>query len=52
MEYSKVSDNIYLMHPTQANNPIKSASNTVLTTCIAHPGGLIFVDCIVKKINT
>jgi len=45
MEYSKVSDNIYMMHPTQANNSLKSVTNTVPTTCIAHPDGLIFVDC-------
>ncbi|MFW9942337.1 MAG: MBL fold metallo-hydrolase [Candidatus Thorarchaeota archaeon] len=45
MEYSKISDNIYIMHPTQGINPQKSAINTVPTTCIANPDGLIFVDC-------
>lgn len=45
MEYSKVSDNIYIMHPTREENLLKSVTNTVPTTCIAHPDGLIFVDC-------
>ncbi len=45
MEYSKISDSIYIMHPTQGNKLQKSVTNTVPTTCIAHPDGLIFVDC-------
>ncbi|MFX0083712.1 MAG: MBL fold metallo-hydrolase [Candidatus Hodarchaeota archaeon] len=45
MEYSKVSDNIYVMHPIRIGNSQKSVTNTVPTTCIAHLEGLIFVDC-------
>jgi glyoxylase-like metal-dependent hydrolase (beta-lactamase superfamily II) len=45
MEYSKVSENVYVMHPIRISNPQKSVTNTVPTTCIAHPEGLIFIDC-------
>jgi glyoxylase-like metal-dependent hydrolase (beta-lactamase superfamily II) len=45
MEYEKVSNNVYVMYPFQNSSIIKTASNTVPTTCIALQDELLFVDC-------
>ncbi|MFW9878697.1 MAG: hypothetical protein ACFFG0_36930 [Candidatus Thorarchaeota archaeon] len=45
MEYYKVSDNIFVMYPIKADDPKKSAANTVPTTCFTLPNELVFIDC-------
>ncbi|MHA2181245.1 MAG: MBL fold metallo-hydrolase [Promethearchaeota archaeon] len=45
MVYIQVSDNVFVMPSSRNSNPLKNASQTVTSTCIALPNGLIFVDC-------
>ena len=45
MVYLQVSDNVFVMSSSRASNPLKNATQTVTSTCIALPNELIFVDC-------